>query len=293
MDREKFEYVFFVIAVILEIITVYVIGEKEIIFVIFVLSMTTISLILIFHKFHESEINEKFIKLNQRFENERSLDDLESVAEDYINNKNKYRPETENLFNCFKDAMKKMNENKIPIYSRLKYVEKLAGQFQNIEKFEVTVYLGLINFRQWSPKAWKEDTFKYLLEMKKKAKDNGSAIVTIFIYDNENDEIRNVILEHKKLGLVLGCTNAAKMLSSEQCGIFLTTTAKITITSRNELHTFLQQTDKINFGASVAFIEKSIYAAGEPFDGIIVHDPKFIQEILNSYKSTLMNCNTL
>lgn len=294
MDREKFEYIFlFGVAFIVEIITVYATGEKNITFSIFVLSITTISLIVLFQKLHERKIDEKLIKLNEKFEDKRNLDDLKSVAEDYINNKKKYQSETESIFNCFKDAMKKMNENKIPIYSRLKYVDKLASQFQNIENYERMIYLGLINFRQWPPSVWKEDPFKFLLDMKKKANEKHSVIVTIFVYDNENEEIKNVISEHKKLGLVFGCTNAAKMLAAKQCGIFLTTTTKIGITSHSELHTFLQHPQKINFGASIAFVEESIYAKGEPFDGIIAHDPHYIQKILDSYKSTLINCNLL
>lgn len=268
----------------------------------YILAVSTSGLvyILLLQIIHELKINKLHINhentINSKFERNISFGELEIVADDFAFNKEKYPLESEKIFNFFREAMAKMKRDVIPQKNREDYINSINDHFSNINP-KKTIYLSLLNFNSesWSPCAWKNPSFKRLLEEKRDAVKKGACIITLFIYKHQDPEINEIIDRHLGLGLECYiCKNAIGNLTDENCGIFIIVKREKIVNEikgkklKDKLRMIKEIKSKdMDSENTIAFIEERIHHLGT-FDGKKILNSENIINKLNSFSETAL-----
>lgn len=218
------------------------------------------------------------------------LGDFRPLYDQYTRNKENHK-ETEAVFEIFKTTMKRIDDNCLPIFSRMKFIEDIheyVSQTLKENRCSETVYLSLFNYRvgAWPPAAWDSAHFKSLLNAKKSVSDGGATIISIFLYNRETEAIKKVVDAHKSVGHVFICENVNDGLAQKQCGMLLSAREnKFKTMTAEQIKNSLDAND-FDFEKSVLFLEEQIYAKN-PIDGEKILNPTLIAEVFESYNKTL------
>ena len=289
MKRSLYEYVIIpgVIA-LLELVIYYV--SNDTIFAITFLAFSILSVNALYYNLHKKDNIELLDDHLRKYEN---IQDIKPISDNIEFCKRKYPERTDMFVNDFKKKLANLKNDIICMNHRDEYISNLIDQSNDINN-DKTVHIGLNNFKdnKFPASAFKNDPrFKNFIKAKGEAYQKGTAIFTIFVGNPNDKDIKYVIDEHKNIGShCLSCKEIHKKLQDKQCSLFLR--CNIKINKDDALLIDNLQTNDINFGKSVGYVERNINVH-ETFKGEqIINNSEKIKEIFELVKSSLIYCDS-